>query len=469
MSLAQEGFGLDFARTRPNTPRALEEGQSLLRLAAPIMLIALVNMGMSLTDTAMVAALFGTGAMAAVAVGSDLYSIVFYLAAGVLGGFAPFYAGAVARKDGHERARLERLGWLTVALLAFAAVPAVWLAPIWLEPLGIEAGLLDHGSGYTRAMALTLIPMLGVVLYRTLLTAAEMPRVFLRVTLMMLPLNAGMNYILMLGIGPVPAFGPTGAGLSSLIVATASLSLLVAIARRAARQDVALHIGKLDWAGLVAVLRVGLPIGIATVAEVGVFLGATLYAATLGAADVAAHTLVLRIAGVAYAVPTALLQASLVRMARAESIGDTGAARAVTRSSILLSLVFGVTTCLLIVGGASPLVAVAFDATPAGQAAAALAFGLLFLLGVTELVGNPGLAAAGLLRGHKDTRVPMIYVLVGNWGVGAPLGLALCQFGGLGITGVWTGLAAGTLVTTVLTLARLRRHSPAWRIEQPDR
>jgi MATE family multidrug resistance protein len=31
-------------------------------------------------------------------------------------------------------------------------------------------------------MALTLIPMLGVVLYRTLLTAAERPRVFLHVT-----------------------------------------------------------------------------------------------------------------------------------------------------------------------------------------------------------------------------------------------------------------------------------------------
>jgi hypothetical protein len=38
-------------------------------------------------------------------------------------------------------------------------------------------------------MALTLVPMLGVALYRTILTAAERPRVFLMVTLAMLPLN----------------------------------------------------------------------------------------------------------------------------------------------------------------------------------------------------------------------------------------------------------------------------------------
>ena len=36
-----------------------------------------------------------------------------------------------------------------------------------------------QGGGYTRAMALTLVPMLGVALYRTLLTAAEKPQVFL--------------------------------------------------------------------------------------------------------------------------------------------------------------------------------------------------------------------------------------------------------------------------------------------------
>jgi Na+-driven multidrug efflux pump len=85
----------------------LEEGRALLRLAAPIMLIALVNMGMSITDTAMVATLFGADALAAVAVGSDLYSILFYLGAGVLGGLAPFYTAATVRSDPAERARLR--------------------------------------------------------------------------------------------------------------------------------------------------------------------------------------------------------------------------------------------------------------------------------------------------------------------------------------------------------------------------
>jgi MATE family multidrug resistance protein len=434
----------------------IREGRSLLRLAAPIMLIALVNMGMSVTDTAMVSALFGAGALAAVAVGSDLYSIVFYLGAGILAGLAPFYTAATVRSDPAERARLMRIGWVLVGLTATVIVPLVWSAPDWLAALGLEPGLLDEGRGYTRAMALTLVPMLGVMLYRTVLTAAEKPRVFLKVTVAMLPLNAIANYVLMTGAGPVPAFGPAGAGLSSLLVASASLAVLAVIARRAAGTSRASAIGTaVDWRAIAAVLRVGLPIGVATVAEVGVFLGATIYAATLGAADVAAHTLTLRTAGVAYAVPVALLQAAMVRMARADSLGDARTGRAVVASSLVLSLAFGAAIFLVLAGSAAPLADAFFDDSAAGVAAAGLAAGLLVLLGVMEFIVGPGSAAAGLLRGRKDTRAPMVYVLVGHWAVGAPLGLYLCEGHGLGVTGVWIGLAAGTLLTTALTLWRL--------------
>jgi Na+-driven multidrug efflux pump len=49
----------------------------------------------------------------------------------------------------------------------------------------------------------------------------------------------------------------------------------------------------------------------------------------------------------------------------------------------------------------------------------------------------------------------MVYVLFGYWAVGAPTGVYLFEARGLGVTGILIGLAAGVLVTTVLTLARL--------------
>jgi MATE family multidrug resistance protein len=453
------------SRTASSWHPGLREAQALLRLAAPIALIALVNMGMSVTDTLMVSVLFGTDALAAVAVGSDFYSIVFYLCAGILAGITPFYTAAVARRDEAERLRVTRIGWMIVLLLAFLSVPLVWFSPLWLEHFGLAANLLDQGRGYTQAMALTLIPMLGVMLYRTILTAAEKPKVFLKVTLAMLPLNALANYAFMLGSGPLPAFGPTGAGIASLLVALASLGTLACIARNATRGNAAQSRLRVDWRSVAAVLRIGIPIGIATVTELGIYLGATLYAATLGAADVAAHTLTLRTAGIAYAVPAALLQAAMVRMARAESLDDTReralADRAVIVGSLGLSLLCGGGILAVLLIAATPLAGSFFDASPAGMEAAWLAGGLLMLLGGIEFIACPGLAAAGILRGRKDTRAPMTYTLIGHWGIGAPLGILLCEGMGAGITGIWLGLAAGTAVSALLSLRRLllRRQS----------
>lgn len=450
----------------------LAEIRALLRLALPILMIALVNMGMSVTDTLMVSAVFGAEGLAAVAVGSDLYSILFYLGAGALAGIAPFYTAAATRADGVERARLERIGQIVVALLAIVLVPLLWTAPDWLGACGLDPALLDQGRGYTRAMAVTLVPMLGVMLYRTVLTAAERPRVFLAVTAAMLPLNAAGNWILMRGWGPVPAFGPTGAGLSTLGVALASLAVLVIVSRRPAGSTEQLKPAAIRPHDVLAVLRVGLPIGIATVAEVGVFLAATIYAATLGAADVAAHTLTLRVAGVAYAVPTALLQAAMVRMARAEALGDRAMRGAVTVGALGLSAGLGTLVLLALAAAAVPLAGSVFGATPPGQAAATLAAGLLLILAVTELAVNPGSAAAGLLRGRKDTRAPMLVTLAGYWVVGAPLGLWLSERQDMGITGLWIGLGTGTAVTTLLLLARLGQRSAAdrrWAEPKPVR
>lgn len=138
----------------------------------------------------------------------------------------------------------------------------------------------------------------------------------------------------------------------------------------------------------------------------------------------------------------------MIRMARAESLGDPEIRRAVTASGLGHSLIGGATLFGALMLGAQPLADGFFGDGSDGLAAAGIAVGLLMLLGVMDLMAGPGSTAAGLLRELKDTRAPMLYTLAGHWGVGAPLGLYLSEAQGLGITGV-------SLVSTLLTLRRL--------------
>lgn len=147
----------------------------------------------------------------------------------------------------------------------------------------------------------------------------------------------------------------------------------------------------------------------------------------------------------------------MVRMARAEALGDAALGRAVTVASLVIASVLGLVMLGLLASGSGFLAMAFFDDGSAGLAAAQIAAGLLVLLGLVQLAGYPGLAGGGLLRGRKDTRAPMVYMVVGYWAVGAPLGLWLCEMQGLGVTGLWIGLVAGTVVNSGLTLLRLYR------------
>lgn len=440
-------------------PFSATEAAALLRLALPLVFIALAGVAMSVTDALMIGAIFGTDALAAVAVGSDLYSILLYFGFGVLGGLAPFVAGARARGAHDELARLWRTGCWLALLLAVVLCPLAWSGPDYLGRAGIDPGLLAAGREYTRAMALTLAPMLLVGLFRTVLTAAERPRVFLWITLAMVPLNAALNGLLMLGLGPVPAFGPLGAGLASLSVATATALALIAVLRRSRilPERTAAPVPAFEPRRIAQVVRVGVPMGIAALTELGIFLGATLYAGRFGAPEVAAHTVTLRLAAVLYAVPAALMQATMVRTARAAATGTAAELRAVASTALALGVAAGAAAFAGLAIAAGPIAGLVHDATPTGTAAAQTLAGLILLLGLVLAADGPGHAAAGTLRGLKRARAPMIYVVVGYWVIAAPLGIFLAERGGLASTGLWIGLAVGAVVSALATIAHVVR------------
>jgi MATE family multidrug resistance protein len=72
-----------------------------------------------------------------------------------------------------------------------------------------------------------------------------------------------------------------------------------------------------------------------------------------------------------------------------------------------------------------------------------------------------------MLRGLHDTRVPMIFALLGYWGIGLPLGALLAFRFGLGGSGIWIGLATGLAVVAVLMMQRWIRRDSLGLVPEP--
>ena len=87
---------------------------------------------------------------------------------------------------------------------------------------------------------------------------------------------------------------------------------------------------------------------------------------------------------------------------------------------------------------------------------APLAVSLLFYAAVFQYPDGLQMMAAGILRGYKDTRKPMLYMVISFWVVGMTLGYTLTFERGMGPAGMWVGMIAGLTVAAGLMLRRFR-------------
>ncbi|MEE8351488.1 MAG: MATE family efflux transporter [Rhodospirillales bacterium] len=443
------------------------ETSALLGLAAPMVCVALVNMGMSITDTVMMGWISPT-ALAAGAVVSDLYSIVYYFMAGILSAVSPLIAHAMGAGNMGNVSRIMRRGFVAALFLVVPASVSVWYASDLLGLFGVEERVITLGREYARMMALTIVPMMFVAVWRNAFAALSRPRVFLIATLAALPVNALANYVLMFGLGEIPAMGLAGAGLASALVAfglVAGFSVYSFLNREMRDLRLFRHWRLVDRAGLQEIFRLGIPIGFYSIGEVGVFLLSTVIISLFGTEALAAHAITLRMAGVVYAAALGLSQAATVRVGYAVGRDDNLQVREAVWTSMAAGVVSGVAIFIGLSATAAALPWMFLDAASAAAGDVAVhARDLLLLLGILSLGQSPRAMASAVLRGFKDTRVPMVLCLSGNWAIGMPVSYGAAFFLGYGADGVWAGLAVGVMASALLMCGRLwQRNDGAWR------
>ena len=105
-----------------------------------------------------------------------------------------------------------------------------------------------------------------------------------------------------------------------------------------------------------------------------------------------------------------------------------------------------------------PLVNLFLDDAARDGRVADLAVSFLIVAALFQIADGAQVIAAGMLRGLHDTRVPMLFALVGYWLIGLGAGVWLAFRQGWQGVGIWAGLAIGLGVVAILMLLRwLRR------------
>ncbi|MEO6394376.1 MAG: MATE family efflux transporter [Devosia sp.] len=433
------------------------EFRALFVLAWPLIISQLARSALFTTDVIVLGRL-GPQPLAAGALANALFICVQLFGIGAIGAVAPMVAQALGARDFRSVRRTIRQGIWFAIILSVVLFPLAWnIGPIY-RSIGQDPELIGLAEQFIQA-AIWLLPSAFVFMaLQSFLSAHGATRAVLLITLAGVAVNLLANYLLVFGNWGFPRLGIVGSGLSTSIVNAVMLVFIVAYIqthRRFRRYHIWHDFFRLDLSRLLELVRIGGPIGLMLLAEVALFTTATLLQGYLGQAEVAAHSVALTIASLAFMVPLGLSQATVVRVGIALGEKSKDGIRKAGWAALVMTLGFMSLTSIVFFLAPHQIVGLflqsglAENATPLALAASFLVVAALF-----QLFDGTQVIMSAALRGLSDTNMPLLIALFGYWIVGFPTAYFLAFHFGLRGVGVWIGLAVGLAVTGLILTIR---------------
>jgi len=276
----------------------------------------------------------------------------------------------------------------------------------------------------------------------------------MKVTLLVNVINVGLTYLLVFGRMGLPAMGVRGAALGTVIsqLVAAGIYLGIFFSRRM-HERYATRRFRLPRAVLLRrFLKVGLPMGVWWVLEMGGFTVFTMFVSTLGDVQLAGHQIVRQMVHLSFLPGVALGVAATTLVGQYLGAGDPESAERSARTAIKIALIIMCSMGLVFVVLRFQLARL-FNRDPA---VVKLAANLFLFAAVFQTMDALGTVSSGAVRGAGDTRWPMVVSLLMSWFVFVPSIFILGKLLGYGIYGAWTGATVYICILGLLLYGRFR-------------
>ncbi|HJM56460.1 MAG: MATE family efflux transporter [Planctomycetes bacterium] len=436
------------------------ELRTLTGLAVPLVLTHLGSMLMGAVDTAMVGRLNDAPILAAAALANVWISGTSLAAMGILFGLDPVVTQAHGAGKGEQAGRALQ-GGLVIAILLGLFISALWTrTESVLLTFGQDPELARMAGRYARVQAFSVVPFLLFTALRQYLQGRGILAPALWVTAIANIFNALLNWALIFGHLGLPAMGLQGAGVASGLTRAfmfAALAVMVWRARlyRGAWSPWSMKALHPDSWG--PTLRFGAPVCLHLSLEIWAFSYSTLMAGKLGAIATAAHSVVMNVASLTFMIPLGISAAAVTRVGNL--IGARRHDDAQRASWVAMGMGAGVMACC---GLTIFLLRDSLPGIYTGQQEVLRTCALILPIAAAfQIFDGTQVVGSGILRGMGRTLPAAGLNLVGYWALALPLAHWMAFKRGMGLPGIWWGLAVALAVVALGMTACVHFLGPA--------
>lgn len=427
-----------------------------LKLTVPLVLNYLIGISMEVIDTLM-AGHDNPVTLASVALATQLFNLVFLLIIGVGIAMSARIAQHDLETQTAEIKQLYQQGvWLHILLSIVMMLACVALAylPQWF---GTDPIIASSTKRYLLTIAVPAGLFVCAQSVRYFLDGIAQPFPSTVIQLCIIPVNIIGNWIFL----RYTDLGAQGLAIASGIACVLyflAMYLMLQRRKRWRHLHLVFPLSKPHRDIITELLTLGLPIGIAIMLETGLFCIIGLLVSKTTPIEAAANQIAVNYGAIMFMVPLGIASALTIRCGNAYGRNDWQAIRQRIIIGMGMCILFMLTSSIVMLTLRYKIAALYSP----DAAVSTLAGKLLIVFALFQLFDGIQIGAAGILRGFTDTKITLIYAIIGYWLIGFPMALLFAYVFHWGIFGLWGGCSLGLLAYGVLgcyrVIQHLRRH-----------
>ena len=432
---------------------------STLKLSLPLIIAQIAQLGLGLTDVAMIG-WYGTSELAALTLGHACLFFIYI----TLTGFSLAVITNVSKSFGKADIKALRLNfrmglWL---VFAFSLIGLVLVSKTenFLTYLEQDPNIVEIVSEYIEIVQWMIPFLLLTYVIKAFLISVKKQQIVLIISILGLATNFVFNYLFIFGNFGFPELGIRGVAYSSLLTSFAMMisGLFYIHFSDLKEKQIFKDFFIFDSEIFLNLFKLGWPICLTIMAESGMFSFASILMGWIGDVELAAHGISLTVFALFFMVPLGISQAGTVIIAKIIGANELTKLDQAASSVYLLGLGWAVLNTFLIIFFGDFIISVFLNSNDLNVEKVAFYAGIFLFVGCFFHLADSGqILFAALLRGFSDTKKPFIISFFSYWAIGIPVAYFLSQKTSLAGSGVYYGIGLGLLVCSILLFFRFAK------------
>ncbi len=429
------------------------ELRKILEIAVPSTVAWIGHIGYNVVDNIMAGKILGTEALAVSGIASSIYFMFLIFGAGATGILTALVSERTAKKEKDKTVFVCQNGLIFCTILGVVlSVLLFFLSDYIIDSVNRQKEIEGEIKLFLKTISFCPFFVTIFFAFERLTEGINRTKISMYTVFICNILNIIFNYIFLKNF----EMGVTGVATSTFFVNIFEVLIIIFLVKRDKTAGEMIKF-KLKYCSLKQILytaKLGLPGGVFGFIEAFCFGAAGLIAGFISINDVAAHQLILwsinlvltPIFGFAVAITARIaFNAAIEKKDLAFKIGVTGIASTAVYMMLCMILFFILkyeVVGLMLKSGKEDLITIALVAST------------LFMVIFVEICDGIQIMAASILRGYKDTQIPVLFSIVSYIMICLPLAYYFGLVKEMGVYGIWAGIGIGLFFQAFCLTAR---------------